>query len=320
MNTRSWNRLAPSRPLVIREGVLLGEPLVVAVLAAGIAGFLAGRLLWLSAGSLLRSPTMLRANYRDRHIPTAAGLILVLAALLVEAGRTLMGAGGLRSGGTPGIAGAPLSGPRPVVLLAVVGFGLLGLVDDLVGDGNDRGFRGHLTALARGRVTTGVLKLAGGAAVALVAVASLGARPLGRLLADAALVALAANLGNLFDRAPGRVVKVSAMWFVVVVVAAAFAGQAAVLAAPAVVVGAGLALLGDDLRERLMMGDTGANVLGAMVGLGVGMVASAGVRSGVLVVVLALNVAGELFSFSRVIDSVGLLRAFDQAGRLPPDH
>ncbi|MGH3850310.1 MAG: hypothetical protein ACRDRT_11495, partial [Pseudonocardiaceae bacterium] len=196
-----------------------------------MAGFLTSRLLWLATGSLWRGSALVRSNYRGRQIPTAVGLILALSILVVEAGRILAAAGGV--GGTWIAAGS-----RPVVLLAAVGFGFLGLIDDLVGNGDDRGFRGHLAALARGRVTTGLIKLFGGAAVALVVVASVSSRPSARLVADAALVALTANLGNLFDRAPGRVVKVSVLWFGVVVVAAAFAGQTSLMVAPAVVMGA----------------------------------------------------------------------------------
>ena len=46
-------------------------------------------------------------------------------------------------------------------------------------------------------------------------------------------------------------------------------GTGATGVATAVVAGAGLALLPDDLREHLMLGDTGANVLGAVLGLAV---------------------------------------------------
>jgi UDP-N-acetylmuramyl pentapeptide phosphotransferase/UDP-N-acetylglucosamine-1-phosphate transferase len=70
-----------------------------------------------------------------------------------------------------------------------------------------------------------------------------------------------------------------------------------------------------DLRERLMLGDAGANALGAVLGLGVVLACSPGVRTLVLVVVAALNLASELVSFSRVIDRVAPLRALDQLGR-----
>jgi hypothetical protein len=84
-----------------------------------------------------------------------------------------------------------------------------------------------------------------------------------------------------------------------------------------VVVGAALGLFLDDLHERLMLGDAGSNVVGAVLGLGVVVACGPGARNLVLVGVGALNVAGELVSFSRVIDAVPPLRAADRAGRRP---
>ena len=66
----------------------------------------------------------------------------------------------------------------------------------------------------------------------------------------------------------------------------AFVGLEPRLGGVATTVGAGLALLVADLHERLMLGDTGANALGAALGFGVVLTASTGVRVGVLVVVL----------------------------------
>jgi UDP-N-acetylmuramyl pentapeptide phosphotransferase/UDP-N-acetylglucosamine-1-phosphate transferase len=203
---------------------------------------------------------------------------------------------------------------RLLVVAAVAGFALLGALDDLGGSGDVHGFRAHLEAVAQGRPATGFVKLVGGAALAVVVVAPLARPSLGRLVADAALVALCANLANLFDRAPGRLLKVAAAAFVGIVAAAR---QRVELEGTALVVGAALALLFDDLRERLMLGDTGSNALGAALGLGLVVAATPTTRTVALVVVGALNVAGELVSFSRVIDAVPALRALDRAGRRP---
>ncbi|HLM28514.1 MAG TPA: hypothetical protein VK360_01225, partial [Acidimicrobiales bacterium] len=89
------------------------------------------------------------------------------------------------------------------------------------------------------------------------------------------------------------------------------------LAGAALAVGAGAGLLTADLGERLMLGDSGANVLGAALGLGVVLACSPGVRTGVLVAVAALNLASERVSFSRVIDAAPPLRAADRWGRQP---
>jgi hypothetical protein len=72
-----------------------------------------------------------------------------------------------------------------------------------------------------------------------------------------------------------------------------------------------------DLRERLMLGDAGANVLGAVVGLGVVLSCGTTVRLVVLLLVAALNVASEFVSFSKVINDTSALRAADQFGRQP---
>jgi hypothetical protein len=208
---------------------------------------------------------------------------------------------------------AAVAGLR-LATVAALGFALLGLLDDLGGAGESGGFRGHLGALVSGRLTTGAIKLFGGAAVGVVVVSVREPGSLGRVLADGALVALAANLGNLFDRAPGRTIKVALVALAALVVGA---GAEPRLAGVALVVGAGAGLLTADLGERMMLGDAGANVLGAALGLGVVLACSPGVRTVVLVVVAALNLASERVSFSRVIARVPPLRAADAWGRQP---
>ena len=275
------------------------------VVVAVVVGFLATRLVWLLLRPVFGGDVFRRENYRGHGLPTAVGLVLAVAVLVVEAAR-VVAAAAMGDGSRP-------DGPRLGVLILAVGLALLGLVDDLAGDGDRRGFRGHLRSLAGGRLTTGGLKLFGGGAVGVVAVAAVrGGDGLGFLLLDAALVALAANLGNLFDRAPGRTIKVGVLSFVMLAIAV---GAASELAAMAVVVGGALAVLLDDLRERVMLGDTGANVLGGVVGLAVVTTGSPVTRLAVLAGLAILNGISEWVSFSRVIDGFAPLRALDQAGR-----
>lgn len=188
--------------------------------------------------------------------------------------------------------------------------GLVGTYDDLAGAAADaptaKGFRGHLGALRRGQVTTGLLKIAGVGAAGLAAAALLrdpDDRPAAVLL-DGALVAGTANLLNLFDLRPGRALKVAALL-------APLAGGAQAGA----VLGAVAAALPGDLAERSMLGDAGANALGAVLGLGVVAHRPASVRRAALVVVVALTAASERVSFSRVIDATPPLAALDRLGR-----
>ena len=277
------------------------------VLLGVVVGFLATRLVWLLLRPVFAGAVFRRENYRGHGLPTAVGLVLAVAVLSVEGVRVVVAA----AAGD----GSRVDGARLGVLILAVGLSLLGLVDDLAGDGDNRGFRGHLQSLAGGRLTTGGLKLFGGGAVAIVAVAAVrGDDGLGYLLTDAALVALAANIGNLFDRAPGRTIKVGVLAFVVLVLAV---GATPRIAAMAVIVGGALAMLLDDLHERVMLGDTGANLLGGVLGLAVVHVGSPVTRLAVLAGLAILNGISEWVSFSRVIEGFAPLRILDRAGRRP---
>lgn len=277
------------------------------VLVALVAGAAATLLLRRGMAGVLGSSVLERDNYRGRRLPTAVGFVLVAAVVAVDGARALLGLVGVGDAGT-----APA---RLVVLAAVVAFGFLGLLDDLLGDDHDRGLAGHVRAALRGRVTTGFVKLGGGTAVALVLAGTIvGDRP-ARVVLDGALIALAANLGNLLDRAPGRATKWALAASVPLLVAA---GTGATGVALAVVVGSGAALLVEDLRERLMLGDTGANALGAALGVATVLEATEPARNVVVGCLLALTLISELVSFSRVIDATPPLRWFDRLGRERP--
>jgi UDP-GlcNAc:undecaprenyl-phosphate/decaprenyl-phosphate GlcNAc-1-phosphate transferase len=159
------------------------------------------------------------------------------------------------------------------------------------------------------------LKLVGGVCIAVVLVATPGFKSGRTLIVDGVLIALAANLGNLLDRAPGRTIKFGLVAYVPIAIAI---GTAPIGIAAAPVMGASLGLLPDDLRERLMLGDTGANVIGAVLGLAVVLGSRESIRLVVMLVLLALNVGAELVSYSRVIDAVPPLRWFDRLGSRRP--
>ena len=277
------------------------------VLAAFLVGLALGLAGWFSTRPVLAIPALERTNYRDHTLPTAGGLVIVLAAIAAQGVVALADAAGWSFDPE----WAPV---RAQVLVLVLGLGFLGLLDDLAGAGQSGGFRGHLTALARGRLTTGSLKLFGGAAVGVVVVAGPRAGSIGRILLDAALVALCANLANLFDRAPGRTLKVALLGFAVLAAATQAPPR---LAAVALVMGAAAALLVPDLREELMLGDVGANVVGGALGLALVLGTAPEVRTAALLVVAGLNLASEAVSFSKVIESTPPLRALDRVGRRP---
>ncbi len=273
--------------------------------AAFVTGFLTGRLLWVLLRRVFAQPGLLRENHAGRMVPVAAGVVVPLAVVIVEVGRVVADRLGIGDS-------APSAAARGAVLAGCLGFGLLGLFDDLAGTGDRRGFRGHLSELVHGHLTSGGMKLVAGLAIGLLVAGPWAGPGLVQLLADGVLVALAANLVNLLDRAPGRAGKSALVAFMVLT---SVATSRLLLTGVAVAIGAGAALLLDDLRERLMLGDTGANVLGAVLGIGIVESTLPHVRLIVVIGLLVANLSSEVISFSRVIDAVPPLRFLDRVGR-----
>ncbi len=259
--------------------------------------------------SLLRRPPagLLRTNFRGRDIPVVGGLVIVAGLLAGEAALSV--AYLLRTGGRSSV--TFLSRDHWGLLVVALGFFGLGLLDDLAGGTHARGFRGHVKAMASGQITGGAIKALGGAAVGLV-VGALWEHSLGPAILDAAIVALSANLVNLLDLRPGRAAKVYlAAW--VALAAGAWGSAYVVLSLP--VAAATLLWLGPDLAERGMLGDVGANLLGAVLGAGAALTLHLRGRLVVLGVLVVLTAASERWSFSRVIERVPPLRWLDNAGR-----
>jgi len=251
--------------------------------------------------------TWLRTNFRGTRVSLMGGPALASG---LAAGALVTGVASRRVG--VGTAGA----------VAALAGGAAGLNDDLREDTGqrDKGLRGHLGALREGRLTTGATKIAAIGAGALVAATLVGqdrrrSKPvsataaLGDLLLDSVLVAGTSNLVNLFDLRPGRALKVG-------LIGAATVAAAGAPAQAAAVVGPVAASLPADLAELDMLGDSGANALGGVVGVGLTQ-ASRPVRLAVAAAVVGLTLASEKVSFSRVIERTSALSALDAWGRRP---
>jgi hypothetical protein len=131
-------------------------------------------------------------------------------------------------------------------------------------------------------------------------------------LAAGAVVALSANLANLLDLRPGRALKAAMLAGLPL---AASSDSIAARRIATLAIGASSGVLIPDLRERTMLGDAGANCLGAL--LGVAAVTDASARRIALTLgsLTALTAASEVVSFSSVIEKNAVLRAIDRAGR-----
>jgi hypothetical protein len=215
------------------------------------------------------------------------------------------------------VAGALTGGAGAPAAVAGLGAAAFGGLDDLVGDSSSKGLRGHLAAARRGEMTTGAIKILGLGATGL-----LSARMIDRsresngvvaTLAGGSVIAGSANIANLLDLRPGRALKV--VLLLAAPIAAGGRGSHLATATAGAAAGAAVGILADDLAGRSMLGDTGANSAGAL--LGTALVARTGSRGRLLAlaVLAALTLASEKVSFTKVIESTPGLRELDALGR-----
>jgi UDP-GlcNAc:undecaprenyl-phosphate/decaprenyl-phosphate GlcNAc-1-phosphate transferase len=255
-----------------------------------------------------------RANYRGRSLPFPFGVLTLAVALLALIPLMLV----QRLASTQVLPGELL--PICVYALGVLA---LGLLDDTLGQGDggesdgargrrpQRGWRGHGAATLRGELSTGALKAAGSLGLALLAMSYLGLSN-GRWLLAAAVLVLATNVFNLLDLRPGRATKAFVLLGAGLAIGSADLRPLWALglfAAPALVAGV------YDLRERVMLGDTGANLLGALAGLWLVLTLSGTGQLVALVLLAAITLYGELRSISTVLERTPGLRRLDSWGR-----
>lgn len=280
--------------------------------AASGAGALLARLALRAVTAQPAAAALRRTNFQGREVTLAAGPALAAGAAL------------------GGAFGAPSRQAAAATLVAGLGAGAVGLYDDVVGARPDqrtaKGFAGHLGALREGRVTSGLVKIAGVGAAGLAAAALLAADNSGKagrrrarqgrltrttdVLLGAGVVAGTANLLNLLDLRPGRALKTGLL-----LGGPLSRGPHGGVAAGAV--GACSGLLRDDLDERVMLGDSGANALGAQLGVALAARTGPAGRAGLLAVLVALTAASEKVSFTQVIQGTPVLRELDALGRRP---
>jgi UDP-GlcNAc:undecaprenyl-phosphate GlcNAc-1-phosphate transferase len=227
-----------------------------------------------------------RTNYRGRSVAFPLGVVLLVAALVA-------------------LAADP---SRWLVFLS--GVGCLGLVDDLIGAA-PRGWRGHTRAVVRGELSTGAIKAAGTAALAAYAAAGTGAVGLD-YVAEIGVLTLAAHLGNLLDTRPGRSEKALSL---AAAIACAGSWSLAPLDPIAALIGPVAVGAWFTLRERAMLGDSGASLVGGMIGVILVTTLGAPGTYGALAGLIAISVYGESRSISSAIGRIPLLERLDSLGR-----
>ncbi|MEN6348615.1 MAG: hypothetical protein ABFD08_04340 [Syntrophomonas sp.] len=267
---------------------------------AGLAGILVEGLTLYFILPMLKENGAVRRNYRGVEIPVSAGITFPLTLITVFILYALS---------------SPFRQIYYPFLIGIIAISFLGFIDDMLGQRDALGFKGHFGALLKGRMTTGGLKAVGGGLIAFF-LAVLLSSSWCNIILNTLLIALFTNMLNLLDLRPGRAIK--GFLFFLVLVAALAAGKLDwLLLAP--LLGAVVCYFAYDLKAKAMMGDAGSNVLGLALGYICAAGLSLSIRTGILVFLILVHIYTEKYSLTETIEKVPLLRAVDQLGRSQSD-
>ncbi len=242
----------------------------------------------------LQAKNMIIRNYAGYPIVNGAGLMMLFPCMI---------------GAIPYMVFSSLMQPA-FYLLTVLSLSLAGLVDDLLGDSTSKGLKGHAKAFLMGGFTTGGMKAVIGGFIGLTVSLSQYTHFL-VLGLDVVLFGLCINLMNLLDLRPGRAIKGFTLMAVLLIFINGWAHVWILLP----LVGALTVYIGGEFQEAYMLGDTGSNLMGGVLGLFV--IRSTGLEGKIVLCLflLAIHLFAEFVSLSKCIESIPVLRKLDRAGR-----
>ncbi|KMW26791.1 MAG: glycosyl transferase [Clostridiales bacterium] len=185
-----------------------------------------------------------------------------------------------------------------------------GALDDLIGNRNVSGLKGHFKSLFKGELTTGGFKALFGGFVGLVVSVCISSSIVD-IIVNTLIIALSTNLMNLFDLRPGRAIKVYLVIMIPIYIT--LTGYTKVF--PLLILPNVLAYFNIDLKARGMMGDTGSNVLGISIGVLMALGYGIKVRLAWLVFLILMHLITEKFSLTKIIEKNRVLKFIDNLGR-----
>ena len=181
-----------------------------------------------------------------------------------------------------------------------------GALDDLIGNRNVSGLKGHFKSLFKGELTTGGFKALFGGFVGLVVSVCISSSIVD-IIVNTLIIALSTNLMNLFDLRPGRAIK--AYLVIMIPIYITLTGYTKVF--PLLILPNVLAYFNTDLKARGMMGDTGSNVLGISIGVLMALGYGIKVRLAWLVFLILMHLITEKFSLTKIIEKNKVLKFID---------
>ena len=237
-------------------------------------------------------------NYRGETIPVGMGLLFVLVQSILMFATTIY----------------LVDIDKGIILsyvVSVILIGIIGLMDDFIGEEDIKGFKGHIKSLFKGRLTTGGLKAVVGLLIAIIFSASLS-NNLIEMIVNVLLITLFTNIINLFDLRPGRSNKVFLSLSVILILTAKILDYNFIIYSS---IGIILVYMRYDLKAKAMMGDVGSNTLGITLGTFCVLTQTFNIKLIYLTILIVLHIISEVSSFSKIIKNNKFLNYLDNIGR-----
>ncbi len=236
-------------------------------------------------------------NYRKQNIPLGLGLVFILVQSFVILGFSIY-----RNSN---------DNFNSIYIISILLIGLIGIIDDLIGEKEVKGFKGHISSLLKLKLTTGGLKLIVGGVVALVISLTIS-KSIFELVVNVLIIALFTNLLNLFDLRPGRAGKVFILLSIILLLSADISDYNYIITS---LLGIILVYIPNDLKAKSMMGDTGSNVLGMTLGIFCAATQFLSVKLLFLILLITIHIITEFYSLTEIIDKNKILCYIDKLGR-----
>lgn len=198
-----------------------------------------------------------------------------------------------------------------VFLVGILAMGAIGLIDDLIGNRDQTGFKGHIKALFKGKLTTGGLKAVTGGLVALF-IGSLFTFHILEIIVNALIIALFTNLINLLDLRPGRALK-GFLFIAILFMIIGLSEEVRTIIIP--LIGLVIGYFPQDIKAKSMMGDVGSNALGIVLGIVTVISYTMTAKYIVLGLLILIHLITEKYSLTEIIKKNPVLNYIDELGR-----
>ena len=236
--------------------------------------------------SLLIESNVLRPNYKKDMIPVSMGIVflpmLIINAIILAYFTTNF---------------------KDMLHIFIFLFGLVsmffaGILDDIIGNRDVSGLKGHFKSLLNGGFIGLVISIA-------------ISKNIYDIVINTLIIALSTNLMNLLDLRPGRAIKGYLLISIVLLFTLGeYTRNLLLLIFPNVI-----AYFNQDLKAKAMMGDTGSNVLGISIGILFVMGYPLKVRLIWLAFLIFIHILTEKYSLTKIIENNKFLNFIDKLGR-----